>query len=121
MIIELSITLLPDPVEPAMSRCGMESSAATLMRPLMSLPSGMVSGEAEFWNSSDSRIWRRLMTSRRLFGTSMPTVGLPGNALDQDGLGLQSEAQVLGKGRDAAVLDARFRLEFERGHDRARD
>jgi hypothetical protein len=26
----------------------------------------------------DSSIWRRLITSRRVFGTSMPTVGLPG-------------------------------------------
>ena len=42
MIIELSMTLLPEPVEPAISRCGMDSSAATLMRPLMSLPSAMV-------------------------------------------------------------------------------
>ena len=45
MISELSITLLPDPVDPAISRCGIESSAVTLMRPLMSLPSAMVSGE----------------------------------------------------------------------------
>ena len=78
MISELSITLLPDPVEPAISKCGIESSAATLMRPLMSLPSATVSGEAEFRNSSDSRIWRRLMISRLVLGTSMPTVGLPG-------------------------------------------
>ncbi len=42
MISELSITLLPDPVDPAISRCGMDSSAATLMRPLMSLPRQMV-------------------------------------------------------------------------------
>jgi len=56
----------------------MESSAATLMRPLISLPSEMVRCDAEFKNSSDSRIWRRLITSRLVLGTSMPTVGLPG-------------------------------------------
>ncbi len=56
MISEFSITLLPDPVEPAISRCGMASSAVTLMRPLMSLPSEIVSREAECVNSSDSRI-----------------------------------------------------------------
>ena len=78
MISELSITLLPDPVDPAINRCGIDSSAATLIRPLMSLPSATVSGEAELRNSSDSRIWRRLMISRLEFGTSMPTVGLPG-------------------------------------------
>ncbi len=48
------------------------------MRPLMSLPSATVRGDAELWNSSDSKICRRLMTSRREFGTSMPTVGFPG-------------------------------------------
>ena len=47
MMSELSITLLPDPVEPAINICGIESRAATLMRPLMSLPSATVSGDAE--------------------------------------------------------------------------
>ena len=47
MIIELSITLLPAPVEPAISKWGMVSSAATLMRPLISLPSATVSGEGD--------------------------------------------------------------------------
>ena len=78
MISELSITLLPAPVDPAIKRCGIVSSAATLIRPLMSLPSATVKGEAELRNSSDSRIWRRLITSRLEFGTSIPTVGLPG-------------------------------------------
>ena len=49
----------------------------------------------------------------------MPTVGLPGDALDQDRFGLQAEAQILGERGDAAVLDAGFRLELERGDDRA--
>ena len=44
----------------------------------MSLPSAKVSRAGASWNSSDSSIWRRLIISRRLFGTSMPTVGLPG-------------------------------------------
>ena len=43
MIMELIITLLPEPVEPAISRCGMASRSATAMRPLMSLPSASVS------------------------------------------------------------------------------
>ena len=42
MIMELIMTLLPEPVEPAISRCGMVSRAATRIRPLISLPSGMV-------------------------------------------------------------------------------
>src|SRR5580693_1310343 len=78
MIMELSITLFPAPVEPAISKCGMDSSAATLMRPLMSLPRQMDMREFESPNSSDSKICRRLINSRRELGTSIPTVGLPG-------------------------------------------
>ncbi len=52
MISEFSITLLPDPVEPAINKCGMLSSDATLMRPLISLPSATVNGEADPRNSS---------------------------------------------------------------------
>ncbi len=78
MIREFSITLLPLPVEPAINRWGMLSSRVTFIRPLMSLPSAMVSFDSDFTNSSLSRIWRRLITSLRVFGTSMPTVGLPG-------------------------------------------
>ena len=46
--------------------------------------------------------------------------GLPGNALDEDGFRLQSKAQVFRQTDNAAVLDAGFGLEFERGDDRPR-
>ena len=121
MISELIMTLLPEPVDPAIRACGMVSSAATLMRPLMSLPMEMVRCEGELWNSSDSRICRRAITSRLVFGTSMPDRRLARNALDQDGFGLQSQAEVFGQIRDPAVLDAGFRLEFESSDYRARD
>ena len=49
-------------------------------------------------------ICRRLIISRRELGTSMPTRGLAGDALDQDRLGLQSQAQVLAQRRDAAYF-----------------
>ena len=78
MMSEFSMTLLPEPVEPAISRWGMDSSGVTLMRPLMSLPRVTVRREGELANSSDSSTWRRLISSRRVFGTSIPTVGLPG-------------------------------------------
>ena len=97
MISELIITLLPEPVEPAISRCGMDSSAATLMRPLMSLPSEIVSGDGESRNSSDSRIWRRLMTSRLRVRHFDADRRLAGNALDQDRFGLQAEAEIFGQ------------------------
>src|SRR6266705_3871343 len=44
---------------------------------------------------------------------------LAGNALDQDGFGLQGQAQIFGEANDPAVLDAGFRLEFERGDNAA--
>ena len=111
------MTLLPDPVEPAISRCGIDSSAATLMRPLMSLPSDIVSGDGELRNSSDSRIWRRLMTSRLRVRNFDADRRLAGNALDQNRFGLQAEAQIFGERGDAAVLDAGFGLELEGGDD----
>ena len=78
MIIELIITLLPDPVDPAISRCGMASSAAIRIRPLISFPSGIVIRDDDDTNSSLSSICRSAITSRRVFGTSIPTVGFPG-------------------------------------------
>ena len=47
MIIAFNITLLPDPVEPAIKRCGIVSSEATLIRPLISLPSAIVIFDTE--------------------------------------------------------------------------
>ena len=44
-----------------------------------------------------------------------------GNALDQDRFGAQRQAQIVGQPGDAAVLDARFGLEFVGGDHRARD
>ena len=54
MIIALIPTLLPEPVKPPISRCGMRCMSATNARPWMSLPSASVSGEAECTNFEDS-------------------------------------------------------------------
>ncbi len=119
MIIELIMTLLPEPVDPAINRCGMVSSAATRMRPLISLPSGIVRYECESWNSSDSSICRSAISSRLVFGTSMPTVGLPGMRsirIDSACRPRQRSSRQVG---DPAVLDAGIGLEFEGGHHRA--
>ena len=113
------MTLLPDPVDPAISRCGMDSSAATRIRPLMSLPSGMVRREADCANSSLSSIWRSAITSRLGIGHLDAHGRLAGNALDENGFGLQAEAQIFGQVGDAAVFDAGFGLEFEGGDHRA--
>ena len=45
--------------------------------------------------------------------------GLAGHALDEDALGVQGEAEIVGEAGDAAVLDAGFGLDLERGDDRA--
>ena len=93
MIIEFSMTLLPDPVDPAISRCGMDSSDATRMRPLMSLPSGMVSGEGEpreflgFENLAQADHFAARVRHFDADGR------LAGDALDQDRFGLQAEAR----------------------------
>ena len=118
MIMELIITLLPEPVEPAISRCGMDSSAATLMRPLMSLPIEMVSRDCACVNSSDSSICRSAITSRLRVRHLDAHGRLAGNALDQNGFGLQAQAQIFGQRGDAAVFDAGLGLEFESGHHR---
>ncbi len=47
-----------------------------------------------------------------------PHGGLAGDALDQDGLRLQRQAEVLREPRDPAVLDARLGLEFIGGDHR---
>ena len=46
--------------------------------------------------------------------------GFAGNSLNEDGFGLQSQAQIFGQCDNAAVLDAGFRLEFECRDNRAR-
>src|SRR5258708_11026484 len=45
--------------------------------------------------------------------------GFAGDALDQNGLGLESQTKVVGESGDAAVLYAGLGLEFKRGDDRA--
>src|SRR5215208_6103211 len=73
----LSITLLPLPVVPATSRCGISERSKKTARPEMSLPSptgrvqSLASGYA--WNTSPSVTFAGLV-----LGTSTPTALLPG-------------------------------------------
>ena len=69
MIIALIATLLPVPVEPAISKCGMPESSAVTMRPLMSLPSASVSFDLVPMNSDDSIFSLSQIISRSRFGT----------------------------------------------------
>src|SRR5271163_5092071 len=45
--------------------------------------------------------------------------GFAGDAFDQDGFGLERQAEIVAQVGDAAVFDAGFGLEFESGDDRA--
>ena len=77
MIMALMATLLPEPVDPAISKCGMPDRSATTIRPLMSFPRARVSFDFDPMNSCDSMFSRSQMISRSRFGTWMPTVDLP--------------------------------------------
>ena len=96
----------------------MVSSDAALMRPLMSLPRAMVMLRGRIVERSDSRISRRLITSRLLFGTSMPTVGLPGRRSISTDSACNPRQRSSRQRGDAAVFHARFRLVFEGRDDR---
>ncbi len=76
-IIEFRPTDFPAPVAPATSRWGMRARSVTTGSPWMSLPSASDRCDGEAWNVSVSTMSRRVMISRRLFGTSMPTVEEP--------------------------------------------
>ena len=71
-------TDLPEPVAPAISKCGIFAISATTTCPLISLPTANAMLEGNFWKLSDSSRSRKNTGWLSLFGTSMPTAGLPG-------------------------------------------
>ena len=88
------------------------------MRPIRSLPSASVSFEGELTNSArlDDLAQRDgLPVLIRHFDADR---GFARDALDQDGFGLQRQAQIVGQPGNAAVLDAGLRLELVGGDDR---
>ena len=76
--IELTKLDLPEPVEPATSRCGIFARFAEMKSPSMSLPRPITNGwwsrrvEAAVSTSASRTI------SRSVLGTSIPTADLPG-------------------------------------------
>ena len=67
---------LPEPVVPAMSRCGMRARSVQTAVPEMSLPSQTASGLAVAGRSS--KMSPRVTRFGERFGTSTPTACLPG-------------------------------------------
>ena len=79
VMIEFRHTLLPAPVAPATSKCGMRVRSLTNGWPFTSTPSGTLSAASLFsyaWLESTSR---RYTVRRRGFGISTPTVPRPGS------------------------------------------
>ena len=77
-MIALTHTDLPEPVAPAINRCGIRVRSATTGSPDTSRPKATASGEPTLAKSLDSRMLRRLTIVLAALGTSMPTYGRPG-------------------------------------------
>ena len=71
-------TLLPEPVLPAISTCGILAISVTTSSPATFFPKAKVNLELAFINLSDSIISLKLTISFSLFGTSIPTACFPG-------------------------------------------
>ena len=77
-ISEFTQTDFPEPVEPAISKCGVFERSMTCASPWMSFPN--MTGTAIFLYSGNScsMISRKATTARSLLGTSIPTARFPG-------------------------------------------
>ena len=71
-------TLLPEPVEPAISRCGIPLRSPTTGFPDMFLPTAKLIFDLELLNSFESIISLIFTAFILSFSTSMPTAALPG-------------------------------------------
>ena len=79
IMIEFTHTDLPEPVVPAMSKCGIFAMLHVTIAPLISLPRTVSSFLSKlFLNSVVSTSSRKNTVSRALFGTSIPTADLFG-------------------------------------------
>ena len=97
-MMALTHTLLPEPVVPAMSRCGMVARSPATACPDTSCPSAMRSGDLIFWNDSLSSTSRRATVAISPLGTSMPTMVRPGTGASMRiDLGRQRQRQIVGQ------------------------
>ena len=71
-------TLFPDPVAPAIRRCGIRSSEVAKGTPATSFPSARGSASRESWNAAEEMISRSETVAFMRFGISIPTAALPG-------------------------------------------
>ena len=111
-IIALTPTDLPEPVVPAIIRCGIRARSATIALPLISFPNASDSRPADFCTSSLERISLRNTVSRLLFGTSMPITLRPGNGGDAHGGDRQAAGDVVREPDHPGAANAGRRHEF---------
>ena len=118
--IAFTLTDLPVPVEPAISRCGIVARSLTNGSPWMVLPSASVSFDVR----APVGVRLEQLAQRDLLAIRVRNLDadrrLAGDAIDQHRLGLHRQAQVVGEAGDLAVLHAGVRLELVGRDDRAR-
>ena len=78
IMIVLMQTDLPDPVAPAIRRCGIFAISVTFVLPAISLPTAKLIFDLDSLNSFDSIRSRNATVTFSLFGTSIPTAAFPG-------------------------------------------
>ena len=78
IMIVLIHTDLPEPVAPAISKCGILAISATMTWPAISFPVQNEIFDAWSWNSLDSTRSRNGIVTFSLFGTSIPMADFPG-------------------------------------------
>lgn len=90
--MEFRHTDLPEPVAPAMSRWGMLARSAATASPETPEPSAIGSAALSCsWRNDGASITARSVTMVALvFGTSMPTIGLPGTGASMRSAGAAS-------------------------------
>ena len=78
IISVLMQTDFPEPVDPAISICGILAMSDTTTLPAMSLPTAKAILDGKFENASVSKSSRSPTAIVSLFGTSIPIAALPG-------------------------------------------
>ena len=115
----LMATLLPDPVDPAMSRCGMLSQIGGNDAAVDVL----AHGQRELRFRSDKLLRLHDFAQPDGFALAIGNLnadrGFAGHAFDQYAFRAHGQAEVVREPGYTAVLDARLRLELEGGHHRA--
>ena len=78
IIRQLMATLLPEPVCPAMSKCGILAISATIGRPVISFPRAIVTHDGLLRKASLSITSRKETIDTLPLGISIPTALFPG-------------------------------------------